>query len=671
MDSYAMKSGFVLQRVKLVLGGLLLLLVPLPTRAQTATPTPNSTPKAKPVVIDVTAEGVPESASSASLVVLTREEIENKHALDFADLLRDVPFLHVAQNGSRGSLTSATIRGGKPNFTLVLLDGTPINDISNVLGGSVDLSSISTDNVERVEIMRGPLSSLYGSEAVSGVINIISRNETAKPNADVDVEGGNFGTGRLGFDLRGSSRDNSYGLAASYLNLSEQAVSDDFSLGTVAADFRHEAGADKVVLAHVRYQHDQDSSFPENGGGPELSILRTPQRQHSAGITVDTEFHHQVEHFWLYSLDANYFQRGARASIPAVLDKIRPSFKSLPSQEETTEFRRTQLRFSNQLLFTSKLSGRLNVGFKDENGTNNDLLAGRFPSRFHLDRPAIESNGEIVFTSGRLTASAGTGVNKSAGFDAHPASRVGANLRMFGSRTTLRTSWASAYKLPSMFALGDPNVGNPTLRPERSGSYDVGVEQKFERLHTRAALTYFWNSFTDLIDFSATGFKLVNRSSAHTQGAEFSVSSTLHSRFRVSGDLAYLDWKLRGTTEPLRDVPHWEGGVSADWAVTQKVHVQANTRWMGRRFDFQVPAPLINSVGGFSATDAVLSYEMSKHVSTYATIDNLFNRRYHEFLGFPNPGIYARVGLRYRLFERDAVVQPSSQQSKPSKEHRL
>src|SRR5205085_11984072 len=114
---------------------LLLLLGPLAARAQTSTATPSSPPKAKPVVIDVTAEGVPESASSASLVVLTREEIEQKHALNFADLLRDVPFLHVAQNGSRGSLASATIRGGKPNFTLVLLDGTPINDISNVLGG--------------------------------------------------------------------------------------------------------------------------------------------------------------------------------------------------------------------------------------------------------------------------------------------------------------------------------------------------------------------------------------------------------------------------------------------------------------------------------------------------------------------------------------------------------
>ncbi|HEV3037000.1 MAG TPA: TonB-dependent receptor [Candidatus Angelobacter sp.] len=640
--------------------GLLVLLATLAANAQTSGTAPAIAPEAPPVVIEVTGEGVPESASSASLVVLTREEIEQKHASDFADLLRDVPFLHVAQNGSRGSLASGTIRGGKPNFTLILVDGTPVNDISNVLGGSVDLSSISTDNIERVEIMRGPLSSIYGSEAVSGVINIVSRTETAKPSGVLDIEGGNFGTGRLGVDLRGNSRHSSYGLAASYLNLSQQVLSDEFSLATVAADFRHEIESNKVVLAHARYQRDQDSSFPENGGGPDLSILRIPQRQHSTGIAIDTEFHHQVEHLWLYSLDANYFQREARASIPAVLDKVHPSFKSLPSQEETAEFRRTQARFSNQFLFTSKLSGRLNFGFIDENGTNNDLLAGRFPSRFHLDRPAFEGDGEIVFASGRLTATAGTGVNKSAGFNAHPATRLGANIRMFGSKTTLKTSWASAYKLPSMFALGDPSVGNPALRPERSASYDLGIEQKFERMHARASVTYFWNSLTDLIDFSATGFKLVNRSNAHTQGAEFFLSSILHSRLRLSGDLAYLDWKLFGTREPLRDVPHWEGGISADCAVTHKLHAQANTRWMGRRFDFQVPAPFIDSVGGFSTTNAVLSYEMSKKLSTYVVIDNLLNRRYHEFLGFPNPGIYARIGVRYRLFEHDTVAQQTA-----------
>jgi outer membrane receptor protein involved in Fe transport len=81
---------------------------------------------------------------------------------------------------------------------------------------------------------------------------------------------------------------------------------------------------------------------------------------------------------------------------------------------------------------------------------------------------------------------------------------------------------------------------------------------------------------------------------------------------------------------------------------------------MGRRFDFQVPAPFIDSVGGFSTTNAVLSYEMSKKLSTYVVIDNLLNRRYHEFLGFPNPGIYARIGVRYRLFEHDTVAQQTA-----------
>lgn len=603
-------------------------------------------------VVEVTAEGVPESASSSSVTVLTREDIEERHAIDFADLLSDVPFLHVAQNGSRGSLTSLTIRGGKPNFSLFLIDGTPINDISDVLGGSVDLSSISPDNVERVEIMRGPLSSVYGSDAVAGVVNIISRSQTTAPVADLDLQGGNFGTGRFGFNLGNSTAHTSYGLTGSYLNVSEQVLDDEFALGTIAGNFRREIDTKNVFIAHVRYEHDQDSSFPENGGGPELSILREPQLVHSGSLTLDAAYDHQVRPSWLSTLNVNYFQRGARSSIPAILDAVPPTANSLPSQEEKTMFRRGAIALNNHWAFSSKLSGRLALGFHDENGTNNDILAGVLPSSFHLDRPAFDGNGELVYSTARFTASAGTGVNKSRGFNAHPASRVGANLRMFGSRATLKGSWGSAYKLPSMFALGDPNVGNPALLPERSRGFDVGVEGRFEHLRTRATITYFWNSFKDLIDFSATDFKLVNRSSAHTQGVELSSITNVSSRLSLGGDVSYLDWKLEGTTEPLRDVPHWESGISAHYRLAQRFRLGANTRWMGRRFDFQVPAPFIDSVGGYSRTDVTADYELSRRVTTYAAIDNVFNRRYHEFLGFPNPGIYGRVGMKIRLLQR-------------------
>ena len=603
---------------------------------------------AQPQVVEVTAESVPVEASSASVVVLSRSDIDDSHAATTADLLATVPFLHVAQNGSAGSFTSVSVRGGKPKFTLVLLDGAPVNDITNILGGSVDLSSISLANIERIEIVRGPLSSIYGSEAVSGVINIISRND-ARPTVELQAEGGGFGSSQTTLAARGSNGKTSYGLSGSYFNISDQVKSDAFSLGTTAANIRFEPGANKAVQAQIRYQHDQDSSFPINGGGPELSILQTPEERHSGAIVFSSAFHHQVMAKWLYGLEVSYFRQGERSNTPAILDRLRPTFRSVPAQVENTGFQRAQVQFSNQIAFSSRFTGHLAAGFSDENGTSNGLLANRIPTHFALDRPAFKASGEIVYNIPRLTASFGSSVDKSSGFEAHPAARAGLNLRLFGGQTTLRTSWASGFQLPSIFALGDPTVGNPALRAETNQGLDAGLEQKFNRLHSRVAVTYFWNSFHDLIDFSTTKFKLVNRSNARTQGVEFGAGFLPYSKLKIDGDVAYLDWKLKNTTEPLRDVPHWEGGLRADWTLTRKLHTLVNARWVGRRFDFQVPAPQINSVGGYATTNVSGVYTVSERVSVFASADNLFNRRYHEFLGFPNRGIYGRAGMKYHF----------------------
>ncbi len=631
---------------------LLAFFAPPLCRAQTAPAAGSGTVQGKPVVVDVSGEGVPLPASSASVTVLTRAEIEDSHASDLADLLRSAPFLHIAQNGSAGSLTSVTIRGGKPNFTLVLIDGTPVNDITNTLGGSVDLSSISTDNVERIEIVRGPLSSLYGSEAVSGVINVITRNDS-RPSLEIATEGGNFGTEKGALNFRGGSHSTSYGFGGSYLNVSNQVKDDAFALGTLTGDFKFEASANKLFRAQARYQHDQDASFPINGGGPELSILQVPELRHSGEVTFGASFQHQADPKWLYSVDFNLLRRGERSNTPAVLDRTPPTFQSLPAELQNTDFRRLETRFSNQVLFSQKWTGHFLVSLKDENGLNDSLIAGKIPTHFHLDRPAITANGEVVYSFGRLTASAGTGVDKSSGFNPHPATRAGANLRLFGGRTTLKGTWASAYQLPSMFALADPIVGNRNLQPEQDKGFDAGVEQRFGFLQSRASISYFRNSFSDLVDFSAAIFKLVNLSSARTQGTELSFSAAPYSKLRLTGDASYLDWQLRGINEPLRDVPHWEGGVSADWTLTQKLHLLSGTRWVGRRFDFSVPDPQVDSVGGYSTTRVAASYAVSKRMSAYTSVDNLLNRRYHEFLGFPNPGIYARVGVKYQLWRRE------------------
>jgi outer membrane cobalamin receptor len=623
-------------------------------QTQTAPSAPSQPIQAKPVVVEVTGESVPIEATSASVTVLTRKEIEEAHAVNLAGLLDRVGFIHVAQNGSVGSFASVTIRGGKPNFTLVLLDGAPLNDITNILGGSVDLSGVSIDNIERIEIVRGPLSSIYGSEAVSGVINIITRSD-AISSAEVIAEGGNFGTERVAVNARHSGRRSSFGLGGSFLNVGEQVKSDAFSLGDLFGSLRVE-GTNKVLEGQVRYQHDQDSSFPMNGGGPELSILQIPEESHSSQIVLRAAFRHQVVPQWLYNLDVTWFRDGVRSNTPAILDRIPPTFQSVPADLERTEFQRAELRFSNQLSLSKKWTAHLTAGLKDEKGTDNGLLAATIPERFHLDRPQINAGAEVVYSTPRLAANAGTGIDKTSGFTAHPASRAGINLRLYGGRTTLRSTWGSSFQLPSIYALGNPIVGNPALKPEKNTGVDVGVEQKFVALQTRVSVTYFWNSFADLIDFSATQFRLVNRTQAHTQGVELQTNSTLFSKIQIGGDAAYLEWKLTGTPEPLRDQPHWEGGVNASWTPAKKLGLDVSTRWIGRRFDFQVPAPLIPSVGGFSTTSLGTVYAVSRRVSVYTRIDNLFNRRYHEFLGFPNPGIYSRVGVKYYFEGRPSGV---------------
>ena len=166
--------------------------------SQTSSSKPDSSPEADPVVVTVSAEAIPLSAASASVTVLTQKFIERSGAETVADLLRQAPFLHLSQTGGRGGLTTVTLRGGDPNFTLVMIDGIPVNDITNILGGAFDFSTLSIDNIERVEIVRGPMSALYGSEGIGGIINIITRSGEDEPHVSLSGMLGNFGSGQVG-----------------------------------------------------------------------------------------------------------------------------------------------------------------------------------------------------------------------------------------------------------------------------------------------------------------------------------------------------------------------------------------------------------------------------------------------------------------------------------------
>ena len=616
-------------------------------------PPPAQSPSLQPdpIVVTVSAEAIPLSASSASVTILTREFVENSRAESMADLLRQVPFLYLSQTGGRGGLTTISLRGGEANFTLVMIDGVPVNDTTNLLGGAVDFSTLSTDNVEQIEIVRGPMSSLYGSEGIGGVINILTRGGGDVPHFSVEGALGNFGSGRAGFQSGGKLGGIDWSLSGSYFDIDEQIENDDFSVGTFSFKSALPLGDGKALQFTTRYQDSRSRGFPENGGGPGFSILRDPKVADVEQLTLRMGYQQQVSPGWLYGFDFDLFSRQQDDTAPAVLDGLPPSPRALPPLSSQTGFHRLRAGFTTQLDLTPELSLNLGARVRNEDGSNDTLIAGIFPSVFNLERQTLAGTGEIHYRAGRLTLSFGGRVDSAEGFDAVFSPRAGAVVSL-GERTRLKTSWGDGFKLPSFYALGEPNIGNPELQPERSRGFDLGFEHTLQesRLHLSGAV--FYNSFRDLVDFSPQLFQLVNRSRATTRGVEFGAALPLKGKGRLGGHLQFLDWELQGTTEPLRDRPRWRGGSYVDWEIHPRARLRWDILWVGERYDFQLPVPGMETVGGYSTSSVVFGYQLPHGLEAFGRVDNVFDSSYHEFIGFPHPGIYARAGLRLRVLGR-------------------
>lgn len=611
--------------------------------------TPNTPSTTKPTlvtVVTVTGEPLAVSLAPASASVVDDEQIRDAHALTSADIMRAVPFVNLAQNGSSGSLSTITIRGGKPNQVLVMLDGIPANDLSNLLGGAFDFSSLLTHDVERIEVVSGPLSSGYGSEAMSGVVNVITKPTHYESNLSGGLETGSFGTAGVNLGAEGLEGRLGYKLSGSFLRVGEQVESDGFSTSTfsVASDYAHSSNT--IVSWTARWIQFDRSGFPEGGGGPELSILRIPKTSNSGNILGGFVVQRHFNDLWTVNIDADVFTRGEHAYTPPILDSPHPSPASQPSTDTYTRFTRSRMTLQNVFNFKPKLQGHFNVQGADELGYNDTLIQAVYPSHFSENRGIFNANGDLVYSTPKMTGMAALGINKTAGFNVQLAPRVGAAVPA-GKNTIIKASWGQAFQVPSLYALGNPNVGNPNLQPEKLTGMDAGVQHRFGERFTVSG-TYYYNLFSNLIDFSSVAFRLVNRSHVRTEGAETAVS--LAARWiQVRAWGSFLDWQIEPAGEPLRDQPDWQAGFSLDAKFPKQIRASSTTLWVGRRYDFQVPAPTIPTVGGYSTTNLVAGYYGFRHTSLYARIDNLFNARFHEYLGFPNPGIAAQVGIQYRL----------------------
>ena len=500
--------------------------------------TARDTARATPVVVTATRSELARDRVPESVSVLDGEELRHAGVVSVADALRQVPGVSLAQAASYGTATSLFVRGGESKFTKVLVDGVPVNDA----GGAFDFSSLTTDNVDRIEIVRGPASVLYGSDAVAGVIQIFTRRGTRGVHADLTARGGDFGTRDLEGSARGAATtaksvlDWSFGAARHRTN-GYQAFNSTHSDNTASALLRATFGAADGQFS-LRYA-DIALHFPTDGSGQVVDSNAVHREDRLAvGFSGGMRLSDVIA---VRTMLASNDVHGVTGDQP---DSPGDDQGYYYSTADRTRRRSGDLR----LELTLPRASHLTIGGQVEREWQASATTSNFgPSGFTAARRTRGVYTQLLLEPGdRYTATLGGRYEHNERFGEFWTWRAAASARV-ASGTRLRASAGTAFREPTFLENfgSDFVIGNPSLAPEHSFSVDAGIEQQLGNA-VQLSATWFANSFRNLIDYvySTTEPNYFNLARTRTSGVELEGRAELPIGFHADASFTYLDARV-------------------------------------------------------------------------------------------------------------------------------
>lgn len=599
------------------------------------------------VIVTATRLPIPDGGSNVS--VIDAATIAARDPASAVDLLRDLPGVFVQQSGGRGSVVSVFTRGAKPNFTLVLLDGVKANDPTNTRGGSYDFSTLDLNDIERIEFVRGPASAVYGSDAVGGVINIISRRGGDVLDAGLQAEGGSFGylraAGHVGGPIGGATGNiglsyTDSGMPVEGSNLKSTALDGALTLPEIAGTAINFTG---------RYSDSTATSFPDSSGGPRLSVLRTLDHRDIQEGVLGAHAKRGITGWWNMALDYGLYDRFSDAVSPGVAPSAQTP-TGIPANGDKAHFTRHEVTWTNRLTPLPGLEAALGVDMQKDIGTDTGFLQfgpARLPTSFALDRTLWAGFAEARYQITQSFSLSASGRYDDTGGTHHFSPQVRADYVLAETGTQFQLLWGQAYKLPSFYALGNPIVGDPTLKPEDAENFEGGVTQRIGDWGRWKVEAYATN-YRDLIDFRPGAVpRLVNLSKVHVRGIETSLElhwGTLSATPRIS----YTNARNILTNTALRDVPDWLAGVTVNWQPDPDWNVSFDLNHTGGMTDNAVPTGDVH-LPGHQRADLAVSYKVLPNLALKLGVDNIFDQRYEDVVGFPTPGAVVRGGISASL----------------------
>ena len=609
--------------------------VDVPNSAQLGTAVLQIQPVQAVAVVTATRSLASTTDVAASIDVVDSAQIEASHVQMTSDLLRNVAGIGVVRTGNTGGITSLFTRGGESDYTKILIDGIPVNQP----GGAYDFAHLPTDNISRVEVVRGPQSALYGSDAITGVVQIFTRPGNGSPEGDYSIEGGNYGTLKQSAAARGVWKKFDWSNTFGRLDTDNIKPNTDYRNASYFGNFGFTPGSRQTLRGTLFHASSRVGTPGVNAPG----FTSFGPNNHAEGMERAVGVTYRVlvgsrltQHvaYRFYDHDYRFFS----------------AFGVSPAAHE-----RHRAEYHGDIAIPVAGMFSYGIDFDRENGSVSNQSHVRNNTGYYMQQQ--------FEAWGRLNLTAGVRIEDNTTFRARTNPKFGASLRM-ASGTRLRFSAGTGVKEPSFTENYSPNsffLGNPDLLPERSRSWEVGIEQSFAGNRMTADLAWFDNRFRNVIELVSrpdfTGqYQNIGRSLA--RGVEFRTRARVR-RLWVQANYTYLDghiveskqssFPFRPRDPLLRRARH-SGDLSLTWT-DRNWSARWSTRAVGRHADsdFFAYSVRLTKNAGYGISDASFTYEFARPVSAYIRLENIFDHEYQEVLGYRALGRSVVVGTKLRL----------------------
>ena len=607
-----------------------------------------ATVRAAPELEDVLVTGTyaPQQALTSSVSVLDAQQIALLNKTSVADLLKTLPGLLVEEQGGPGGLTAVSIRGGESNFTLVLIDGVPVNDPTNFRGGSFDFANLDPGMVDRIEVVRGAQSAIYGSDAVAGVINIITRRAVTGHQQSATAQWGEHDYYTLGASALGTVDDFNYAVQLASRDDGEPLPGSTRDNDSANIRLGWQPSAQQSLAVGYRYIKGDRSSYPEQSGGPAYALFDALDNSDYKQDTVSFEWRMQLSPDWQSALTANHFEQQENYNSPGI-----PPYFDVPPNGSDTDFTRDQVRWVHTLQLAPDYVANAGVDLRREDGHSTgyvEFFGDRTPTDFELDR---DTRGAFVQLSATplsaLLLQASARYDNPQDFDSETSLQTGARYA-FEHGFSVAANWGQSYKLPSFFALGHALVGNPELQPEQGESWDAGVTWESGEA-IRLAATWFHNDFRDLVDFDDETFRNVNRNHVQTSGVELQADWQLRPDLKLRSQATYTDIDVQNEESVLTGRPQWVASAVLQWQIspqwdTALDYMYGGRQWAASRHTGEL---VTEKLDDYHRVDWVLHWQLAPRWQLQFALDNVLDENYDTAVGFAAAEREARIGVLF------------------------